>query len=149
VTQSTGSGLSSKRQKRYKPCVFDGPLGLALAAGTVTAAFARVYLAAMRQQLLQGLGVLVIDVLFAPPAKPTLGLLRRGSPASVVLPVIFPATAKRTSTVLRRISFAETISFFEFRHISPSKNLKFFTTKTPSFFLLTFYFNLFSSCLRG
>jgi hypothetical protein len=71
-------GLSTERQKRHKSCAFDGPFDLALAAGTVAAAFARVYLAAMCQQLLQGFDILVINVLFASPAKPTRGLLMSG-----------------------------------------------------------------------
>ena len=78
------SGLCAKRQKRHKSCAFDCTFDLALTAGTIAAALARIYLAAMRQQFLQGLDILVIHVLLAPPAKPTLGLLRRRKLTGIV-----------------------------------------------------------------
>jgi hypothetical protein len=82
------SGLCAKRQKGHKSCAFYCVLDLALAAGTIAAAFAGVYLAAMRQQFLQGLDILVIHVLLASPAEPALGLLRCRQLTGVVRPVI-------------------------------------------------------------
>jgi len=104
------SGLCAKRQKRHKSCAFDCTFDLALTAGTIAAALARIYLAAMRQQFLQGLDILVIHVLLAPPAKPTLGLLRRRKLTGIVRPVVS--------------SFASSVvsSFAKFRHIFTSMN---------------------------
>ena len=42
------SGLCAKRQKGHKSCAFDCVFDLALTAGTIAAALAGVYLAAMR-----------------------------------------------------------------------------------------------------
>ena len=108
----TDSGLCAKRQKRHKSCAFDCAFDLALTAGAIAAALARIYLAAMRQQLLQGLDVLVIHVFLTPPAKPALGLLRRRQLMGVVRPVVS--------------SFASSIvsSFAIFRHIFTFKKLR-------------------------
>jgi hypothetical protein len=113
VTVCVGQCLRSKRQKRHKPCVFYGPFDFALAAGTVAAALARIYLAAMRQQLLQGLDILVIHVFLAPPAKPALGLLRRRQLTGVVRPVVSSFASFASSVVS---------SFAKFRHIFTSMN---------------------------
>ena len=102
--------LRGKGQKGHKSCVFDGLFDLSLTAGTVAAALAGVYLAAMRQQLLQRLDIFIIDVLFAASAKPALCLLTRGDSACFHIHFIVPTSAK---------AIVGSPSLFKFRHISP------------------------------
>jgi hypothetical protein len=71
------SDSRGKRQQRHIPGTLNGLLYLTLAAGTIAAALARVYLAAMGQQFRQGLNILIIDIFFAPSAKATLRLFPR------------------------------------------------------------------------
>jgi hypothetical protein len=84
--------LSSKRQQRHIPGTFNCLFRLSLTAGTIAAALAGVYLAAVGQKLLQSLDVLVVNVFYASSAKTTLRLLtsthkaRLSSPASVHIP---------------------------------------------------------------
>jgi hypothetical protein len=107
------SGLCAKRQKRHKSCAFDCAFDLALTAGAIAAALARINLAAMRQQLLQGLDILVIHILLAPPAEPALGLLRRRKLTGIVRPVVSSFASVASSVIS---------SFAKFRHIFTSMN---------------------------
>jgi hypothetical protein len=107
----------SKRQQRHIPGPFNGLFYLTLAAGAIAAALARVYLAAMRQQLRQCLDVLVINIFFAPAAKATLRLLPRAYvtrfssafPLSSYIYHYLPArdlTKKQQNSTIRRIEYS-------------------------------------------
>jgi hypothetical protein len=71
------SGSGRIRQQRHIPSEFNRLFDLALTAGTIAAALARVYLAPMRQELGKGVDVLIVNVFSASPAETTLGLLPR------------------------------------------------------------------------
>ena len=71
--------LRRKRKQCHVPRALDGPLGLSLAAGTVAAALAIVYLAAVGQKLRKSLDVFVVDVLYPASAKTTLSLITSSS----------------------------------------------------------------------
>jgi len=67
--------LIRERQQGHIPGALDSPFRLALTTGTVAAALARVYLAAIRQELLERFNILVVNVFHATPAKTALRLL--------------------------------------------------------------------------
>lgn len=81
------NGSGRIRQQRHIPSELNRLFDLALTAGTIAAALARVYLATMRQELGKGVDVLIVNVFSASPAETTLGLLprshKRGSSSRV------------------------------------------------------------------
>jgi len=82
--------LRAIRQQGHIPGTFNRLFHLPLAAGTIAAALARVYLAAIGQKLLQSLDVLVVNILHTSSAKTTLRLLtspgqpRKTGPSSTI-----------------------------------------------------------------
>lgn len=73
----------------------------------------------MRQQFLQGLDILVIHVLFAPPAEPALGLLRHGQLTGIVRPVIssFASSVVSSFAIFRHIfTFIKTLILQPLKH---------------------------------